>query len=225
MWCTTHRRGLLSIRGRAYGTLAPGQATQTASYFVRYNGATGTVDIGPKLLDDEASGHQTFPDVSADGGILHALWWDSRNDPCYSPLRPIGNCADRTTVNALDVYATKSLDHGTTWSTPLKVTDQMSNPNFEQFDNRQIPFGGDYLWITSLRDASFGTWTDWRNTVQGVDPREEPEDEDAGTADVKQCRKVLTSLDKKGNTIKSWSSDLCPHDGGIDQDIYGDKTP
>jgi len=30
---------------------------------------------------------------------------------------------------------------------------------------------------------------------------------------------------KKGNTIKSWSSDRCPRDGGIDQNIYGDKSP
>ena len=218
-------KGPALASGTSYRTLAPGQATQTGTYFVRYDGATGTVNVGPKLLDDQTSGHQTYPDVSADGGILHALWWDSRNDPCYSPLRPIGNCADRTTVDSLDVYATKSFDHGATWATAVKVTDEMSNPNFEQFDNRQVPFGGDYLWITSLGDVSFGTWTDWRNTVQGVDPREKPEDGDAGTADVKQCRKVLTSLDKKGNTIKSWSSDLCPHDGGIDQDIYGDKTP
>jgi len=32
-------------------------------------------------------------------------------------------------------------------------------------------------------------------------------------------------MDKKGNTLKSWSGDRCPHTGGIDQDIYGDKTP
>src|SRR5262249_58913355 len=100
------------------GTLPPGKATQTATYFVRYNGATGAVDMGPKLLDNQASGHQVFPDISADGGTLHALWWDTRNDRCYSPIRPIGNCADRTTTPALDVYATKSLDHGATWATP-----------------------------------------------------------------------------------------------------------
>jgi hypothetical protein len=156
---------------------------------------------------------------------LHALWWDSRNDRCYSAVRPIGNCGDGTTVDSLDVYATRSLDHGVTWAIATKVTDEMSNPNFEQFDNRQVPFGGDYLWITSLGDVSFGTWTDWRNTVQGVDPREDPEDADDSTADVEQCREVLTTKDKKGNTVKSWSSDLCPHDGGIDQDIYGDSTP
>jgi len=211
--------------GTTYGTLGTGKGTQTATYFVRYDGATGAVDIGPKLIDDETLGHQTYPDISADGGILHALWWDSRNDRCYSAVRPIGNCGDGTTVDSLDVYATRSPDRGATWAIATKVTDEMSNPNFEQFDNRQVPFGGDYLWITSLGDVSFGTWTDWRNTVQGVDPREDPEDADGSTADVEQCREVLTTKDKKGNTVKSWSSDLCPHDGGIDQDIYGDSTP
>jgi hypothetical protein len=62
--------------------------------------------------------------------------------------------------------------------------------------------------------------------VQGTDQRETPEDADAASADVKQCRVVLTSTpDKKGNTTKSWSSDICPHQGGLDQNIYGDQTP
>jgi len=218
-------KGAALDTGTTYGTLEVGKATQTASYFVRYDGATGTADVGPKLLDDQPAGHQVFPDISADGGILHALWWDSRNDPCYSAVRPIGNCANRSTVESLDVYATSSPDHGASWSTPVKVTDEMSNPNFEQFDNRAVPFGGDYLWITSLGSTSYGVWTDWRNTVQGVDPREAPEDEDAGTADVHQCRTTLTATGKKGAITKFWSSDLCPHEGGLDQDIYGDKTP
>src|SRR5262249_18608678 len=211
--------------GTTHGTLASGNAKQTAPYVGRYHDAAGAVNLGPKPLHNPAAGHQIFPDISADGGTLHALWWDSRNATCYSPLRPVGNCANFHTQASLDVYATKSLDHGGTWATPVKVTDQMSNPNYEQFDNRQIPFAGDYLWITSLGDVSYGTWTDWRNTLQGPAPREQPEDEDAGTADVHQCRNVLTSTDKKGNTVRSWSSDLCPHAGGIDQDIYGDKTP
>jgi hypothetical protein len=101
----------------------------------------------------------------------------------------------------------------------------MSNPNWEQFDNRAVPFAGDYLTISSFGDTSFGTWTDWRNTVQGTDPRETPEDADAASSDVRQCRVVLTSTDRKGNTTKSWSSDRCPHEGGLDQDIYGDRTP
>jgi len=79
--------------------------------------------------------------------------------------------------------------------------------------------------VTSLGSFAYTTWTDWRDTVAGTDQRETPEDEDAATAAVKQCRVILTSTDKKGNTIKSWSSDHCPRDGGIDQNIYGDKSP
>ena len=144
---------------------------------------------------------------------------------CYSPIRPFGNCANGTTVPSLDVFATTSSDHGVSWTTPVKLTDTMSNGNYEQFDNRALPFGGDYLTITGFGSFSFGTWTDWRNTVQGSDPRETTEDQDATSSDVVQCRDVLTSTDKKGNTIKSWSGDLCPHAGGLDQNIYGDTTP
>jgi len=88
-----------------------------------------------------------------------------------------------------------------------------------------VPFGGDYLTITGLGSFAFGTWTDWRDTLQGTDPREAPEDQDAATSDVVQCRVVLTSTDNKGNTIKSWSGDRCPHAGGIDQNIYGATAP
>src|SRR5262249_54648836 len=64
--------------GTTYGSLEPGRGSQSAAYFVRYDGENGTL-TAPKLLDNRAVGHQTFPDISADGGVLHALWWDSRN--------------------------------------------------------------------------------------------------------------------------------------------------
>jgi hypothetical protein len=216
-------RGPIVDTGTTYGTIEPGRAADTAAYFVRYNGATGQA-TAPVLLDP-AGTEQTFPDISADGGVLHTIWWDSRHDPCFSITRPIGNCANRTTVPSLEVYGKVSNDRGNTWSASTLVSDTMSNPNWEQFDNRAIPFAGDYLWVTSLGSTAFGTWTDWRNTRAGTDAREAPEDEDAGSADVYQCRAVLTSTDKKGNTSKSFSSDRCPHSGGLDQDIFGDATP
>ena len=79
-----------------------------------------------------------------------------------------------------------------------------------------MPFAGDYLYVSSVNDFAFGVWTDWRNTVQGIDPREDPEDEDGATADVHQCRVFADG---------AWSGDRCPHDGGLDQNIYGDLTP
>ena len=203
--------------GSSYFSSTPGRGGQAGIFFTRLNGANGS-NTAPKLIDNQAVGHQIYPDISADGGVLHTLWWDSRNDRCYSPTRPIGNCADRTTVPALDVYSARSNDNGATWTSKTRVTDVTSNPNYEQFSNRTVPFAGDYLWITSLGDFSFGTWTDWRNTVQGEDPREVTEDEDNTTADVKQCR----TFDEASGT---WSSDQCPHEGGLDQDIYGDYTP
>jgi hypothetical protein len=216
--------GTEAATGTTYGSAGPGVGGQAATFFLRYNGVTGT-HTTPTVIDNQSTGHQVFPDISADGGVLHSIWWDSRNDRCYSVTRPIGNCADRTTVPSLDVYAAKSADGGNTWTGFSRVTDVSTNPNYEQFDNRAVPFAGDYLWVTSLGSFAYSTWTDWRNTVQGADPRETPEDEDATTADVHQCRVVLSFTDKKGNTTKSWSGDRCPHDGGIDQDIYGDLSP
>jgi hypothetical protein len=207
-----------------YHTAEPGVVGQAATFFVRYNGANGS-RTAPSVIDNQARGNQVFPDISADGGVLHAIWWDSRNDTCYDVTRPIGNCANRTTVPSLDVFAAKSTDRGATWTGKSRVTDVTTNPNYEQFDNRAVPFAGDYLWVTSSGDTAYAAWTDWRNTVQGTDQRETPEDEDAGTADVLQCRDTLTLTDKKGNTFKAWSGDNCPHLGGIDQNIYGDRSP
>jgi hypothetical protein len=108
----------------------------------------------------------------------------------------------------------------------VPISDVRTNPNNEQFDNRAVPFAGDYLWVTSVGSFAYSVWTDWRNTVQGSDQRETPEDTDAATSDVLQCRTILTSPpDKKGNTSKSWSADTCPDDGGLDQNIYGDLAP
>jgi hypothetical protein len=205
-----------------YGTDGRGIGGQAATFFIRYDGATGA-HTAPAVIDDEGTGHQVFPDISADGGVLHAIWWDSRKDRCYSVTRPIGNCDDRTTVPSLDVFGATSTDAGSTWTT-TRISDVTTNPNYEQFDNRAVPFAGDYLWVTSLGSFAYTVWTDWRNTVQGTDPRENPEDEDAGTADVKQCRTLNTVQTKKG-PVSSWSGDLCPHDGGIDQNIYGDLAP
>jgi hypothetical protein len=209
--------------GTTYGTDGRGVGGQAGTFFIRYDGATGA-HTAPAVIDDQTTGHQVFPDISADGGVLHAIWWDSRNDSCYSVTRPIGNCADRTTVPSLDVYGATSTDAGATWTDKSRITDVSTNPNYEQFDNRAVPFAGDYLWVTSLGSFAYTTWTDWRNTVQGTDPRETTEDEDATTADVKQCRTLNTRQTKKG-PVSSWSGDLCPHDGGIDQNIYGDLAP
>jgi hypothetical protein len=201
--------------GTTYGSLGPGRGSQSAAYFVRYDGRTGTATT-PRLIANEAIGHQAFPDISADGGVLHMLWWDSRSDPCYSATRPIGNCVGGATVASLDVWATSSTTYGDSWTAPIRVSAVTSNPDYEQFDDRSVPFAGDYLWITSMGTFAFGAWTDWRNTVAGSDAREAASD-DQDAADVAQCRTQLASGDFTGDT--------CPHAGGLDQNIYGTLVP
>src|SRR6266545_1018947 len=186
-------------------------------YFLRLDGSTGA-HTAPVLVDDPRlhRGLQRFPDISVDAGLAHVLWWDSRNDSCFDPRRPVGNCADRSTVPALDVFATQASTATLAWSPAVRVSDVASKPNYEQYGGRTIPFGGDYLYISSVGAFSYGTWTDWRNVVPGTDPREAG-DNDADNADVKQCRTQ--------NPDGSFGPDTCPWEGGLDSNIYGDLTP
>ena len=209
------KSGTQVATGTTYGSIVPGTGSQSGVYFLRYDGATGTPTT-PALIDNQTVGHQLFPDISADGGVLHAIWWDSRNDPAYSPKRPVGNQADGTVVASLDVYAAKSTDAGSTWVSQTRLTDTTTNPNYEQFSNRAIPFAGDYLWVTSKGSAAYAAWTDWRNTSAGADPREATTTE-SDAADVTQCRTFSATT--------GWSGDTCPHAGGLDQDIYGGVAP
>ena len=59
--------------------------------------------------------------------------------------------------------------------------------------------------------------TDWRDVVSGLDPREGTTDTDADAADVHQCRTQ--------NPDGSFTRDMCPWEGGLDQNIYGNTTP
>jgi hypothetical protein len=234
--------------GTTYDSIEVGLGSQSAIYFLTLDGRTGQKS-SPMLLSNQARGHQLFPDVSADHGILHALWWDSRNDPAYSPKRPIGNDSTGHVYRSLDVYATSSTTaQPSVWTAATRISDVTTNPNFEQFAGRTVPFAGDYLWIDSVSNFSYGVWTDWRNTVAGEDPREDPtlggtpdEDDTAAaefptardaaglflsSADVKQCRDIITiPATKKTPETKTFGPDTCPYAGGLDQNIYGDYTP
>jgi hypothetical protein len=203
--------------GTTYGSIAPGTGSQEGVFFLRLNGANDT-HTTPTQIDAQSAGHQLFPDISADGGVLHAIWWDSRNDASYSPARPIGNSADKNASHpSLDVFGARSTDRGATWTGKARVSDTTTNGNWEQFANRTIPFAGDYLWVSSVGSTAFVTWTDWRNTVAGNDPREGTADPDADAVDVLQCRVQFPT--------GAFSGDRCPHAGGIDQNIYGASAP
>jgi hypothetical protein len=189
--------------------------SQAGIFFTRVDGATGQ-HTAPSLIDAEATGHQLFGDIAVDAGTMHAIWWDSRNDPCYSPMRPVGTCADKSTDASLDAFAASGSTATLSWSSATRLSTVTSNPDWEQFAGRSFPFAGDYLSISSVGRFAYGTWTDWRDVVAGSDPRESG-DSDADAADVKQCRVQ--------NPDGSFGADTCPYLGGLDQNIYGDATP
>ncbi|MDQ1641587.1 MAG: hypothetical protein QOJ90_938 [Actinomycetota bacterium] len=196
--------------GTTYGSIEVGTGSQEAVYAISVNPLTGAKSSLVRVRP-ETTGHQLFPDVAVEQGVVHVLWWDSRNDSCYSAARPIGNCADRSLVPSLDVFGA-TLDSGLHAVNEAKLTDVPSNPNWDQFSGRTVPFAGDYLWIDSAAGTTYGTWTDYRNTVAGNDPRTTDL-----RGDVWQCRTQLSD--------GSYTGDKCPRAGGLDQNIYGDLSP
>jgi hypothetical protein len=195
-----------------------GVGGQSAIYYLSFNGATGAITT-PAPIDLEPASQQLFPDLSVDSGVIHALWWDSRNDANNDASsfrqRPVGNDASGNVAPSLDVYAATRPVAGGTWTTAARTSDVTTNPNYEQFGGRTVPFAGDYLWIDSKGGVTYGAWTDWRDTVAGVDQRETTQDETG--ADVLQCRTQRPD--------GSFTGDTCPRAGGLDQNIYGDLAP
>ena len=86
-----------------------------------------------------------------------------------------------------------------------------TNPQFEQFGDRDVPFFGDYNYISSAAGTVLMAWTDSRDTFPGTDPRYPIDGVDGFY--VKQCRTQ--------NADGTWSADMCPNDGGLNQNIYG----
>lgn len=211
--------------GSSYGMVAPGVGTLSAAYYTVLDGRTGTHST-PVLIDPPTKQHQLFPDIAVNNGIAHVIWWDSRNDTSCADAtacarQPIGNTADREVVaGSLDAFGTSfPVATGPTSSVAERLSSQSSNPNYEQFGGRTVPFAGDYLWIDSVGSTTYGVWTDWRDTVPGTDARETtlsgtPEPNEG--ADVLQCRTVLADGTVTGDT--------CPRDGGLDQNIYGSSV-
>lgn len=168
---------------------------------------------GPPVKVDNAggSGHQFFPDIDAIDGTLVAVWQDNRG-PDYSVQRPIGNTPAATssgaTVGTFAAYST----NGTSF-TPLGMVSSTRQPlQYEMFDARDIPFVGDYNWVSLTSTAQgisgYMTWTDNRDVVAGTDPRETTQD----GFDVHMCVTI---------TDGTAGPNTCPNAGGFNQNIYG----
>jgi Neuraminidase (sialidase) len=168
----------------------------------------GSTWSSPALLAPDATGHQFFPWLTASGGRVSAIWYDSRADTSYAPTRAPCNSASGHTSACLNVMYAESGDGGKTWGTPITVTGTPTNPNYEQFGGRLVPFFGDYITVAAQGDTIGAVWTDQRNTVGAADPSGDNDGAD-----------VAGDPETGGNCTSSL--DTCfDGTGGLDQNIY-----
>ena len=169
----------------------------------------------PTKANPQSVGHQWWPKLAYDKSkdALVLVYFDSREDPSYSAHRPPGNTASgisicgspvgSATCDVLNTFIATSTDQAAAW-TATKASSIGHQPEYEMFGGRTVPFHGDYLGIDAAAGTLFGAWTDNRDVVPGIDPREAPDG-----FDVKQCRATSTS------------PDTCPNSGGLNQNIFG----
>jgi hypothetical protein len=206
-----------------YGTVDEGIASQASIYFTKTEngGASWTPLV---RIDPQAKGNQFYPDIDANGGRLHAMWQDTRASTATGPdgswitvpfenqwvaANPPGATSSGPGVQSF--YATAAASGGAWTITPASSV--VYKLNWEQFSNRDVPFFGDYNYISAVGTKVLMAWADGRDTVAGTDPRYTNGDGTDGF-DVLQCRTFNA-------TTMTWSADNCPNAGGLDQQIWG----
>jgi hypothetical protein len=113
----------------------------------------------PVTVDPAATGHQVMPTITAADGLVKVAWYDSRNDPNFSPTSPL--------MNRLDVYYAET-QAGCPVHVPaasIRVTDKSFDPNLKMFRAGTVPFIGDYISITSAGGKAHVIWTDNRDVT------------------------------------------------------------
>ena len=168
----------------------------------------GATWSSPALLDASATGHQFFPFLTASDGRVSAIWYDSRGDTNYSPTTAPCNSSAGATNACLNVRYAESSDGGKTWSSSTQVTDAPTNPNYEQFGGRLVPFFGDYITVAAQGDTIGAVWTDQRDTVGAADPSADNDGAD------------VSGDPETGGTCTSSLTTCFDGTHGLDQNIY-----
>ena len=158
-------------------------------------------------------GHQFFPWIAASGGTINAVYYDSVGDPNYAPTRAPCNSATGAGSACLNVRYAVSTDGGATW-TSTQATDKPTNPNYEQFGGRRIPFFGDYIMVGAVGSTVAAVWTDARDVVGAADPSPKDNDGDDVAGDP-----------ETGGSCTVSTSNCFDGTGGLDQNIYTTNLP
>jgi hypothetical protein len=159
------------------------------------------------LVDPLATGHQFFPWITASAGRINAVYYDSSGDPNYDPTRPPCNSASGAGYACLNVRYSESTDGGVSW-THTQVNDVPTNPNYEQFGGRRIPFFGDYIMVSAVGNTVAAVWTDSRNVVGAADLTGDNDGDD------------VAGDPETGGTCTSSFTTCFDGTGGLDQNIY-----
>jgi hypothetical protein len=223
-------------KARSYFSAGPGRVGQSVVYVARSVNNGATWGIAP--VEAAPQGHQFFADIDAHAGELGVMWQDNRG-PTYDVQYPVGNTRD---AQGRAVSAGRQIMNtflaswtGTGWSPAQRMSTMGHQSQYEMFSSRDLPFHGDYNWI-SLAERSDGSvigymsWTDNRNVVQGPDPRETQAQGgfDDGF-DVLQCRIDLGAPAPPATlpgvplfrSDAPFTGDNCGNAGGLNQDIFG----
>jgi len=135
----------------------------------------GTTWASPIMLNDVVSGQHFFPTMAASGVTINIAWYDSRLNT-------------GTTMTALDVFYTNSLNEGASFTPNVRVTNVSFNPNIvnrADYPGAFNPFIGDYISIAASNLVAHPIWADNRFACDTVDPTFGCVDQDAFTAAIK----------------------------------------
>ena len=157
----------------------------------------GLVWSPARQIDQVAAGHQYFPDLASAGGVITVAFYDSRNDPAYAPTLPPGTTkSGKSSGGAVDVYVAQSTNGGRTWM-QRRITNRSSNFNYLTPAN--LPFWGDYIYVSAAGEEVQVGWTDSRDFV---------EEKKGSFAAYRPCNS------------KPYVDDPCLSRGGSDENIY-----
>ena len=148
--------GTQTPTGTTYGTVVDGTASQSSIYFTKTTDGGATWSPLTRI-DPQPKGNQFYPDIDANAGKLHVMWQDTRADTATdwltlpfqntkAPTNPPGSTSTGAAVQSF--YATSS--NGWRRWTSTAASSVAYPLNWEQFGNRDVPFFGDYNYISAV---------------------------------------------------------------------------
>ena len=120
---------------------------------------TGSTWSTPIQVNDASTGQHFFPVIAVFNRVISIAWYDSR-------------FSTGTTLMALDLYYSESIDAGASFSPNIRVTSVSFDPEaVERSDppNQASPFIGDYIDISAGPSGVFPVWADNRNACDVFD--------------------------------------------------------